>query len=90
MDHQEKDEIAIATKESRIDCQIRNIKASFNLQTFFSMYTKRKAASDYSLSEFGFGVSNLGVLAVRHYLWLSIKLMALHVAKLVNWLIHHR
>ena len=64
MDHQEKDEIAIATKESRIDCQIRNIKASFNLQTFFSMYTKRKAASDYSLSEFGFGVSNLGVLAV--------------------------
>ena len=88
MDHQEKDEVAIETEESRIDCQIRKIKASFNLQTFFSMYTKRKVASDYMLTEFGFGVSNLGVIAVRHYLWLSIKLMALYVTKFFNWLIH--
>jgi hypothetical protein len=86
----EKDEVETETRESRIDCQIKNLKASFNIQNFFSLYTKKKSTSDYKLSEFGFGVSNIGGYAVRHYVWLCIKLIALYVTKYVNRFFYQR
>lgn len=90
MNMPENNEVKTETGESKIDCRIKNLKASFHIQNFYSLYTKKKANTDFQLSEFGFGASNIGSNAVRYYVWLSVKLIALYVTKYANRLFYQR
>ena len=84
MDQQETDEIDIDTRRARINHQIKDTKTSFNLQNFFDRYAKGEGTSGHFASEYGF--NHPGNKLFRHYLWLSIKLAALYLAKGYNWL----